>query len=786
MNLHEILELIKKEKETSSRFPVRVIYANTLTQYNQLVENLRPLCDRVIGLAEYCESNDTFPRIDRLKNDLIECTSKCILVLSISEYLRIGFRRELPGTYPQFSGIFNMQQDSSLNKKVFIPLFACEQIFEQIVIKVDPRRIEHVWHVQSMAKEEQVNFTVYSKVFENVIEKDRVVIGMREWLKMWDEGINSLNYSLVTKLAKHADDTHGICAITKVIDLFQYVVDSLKDGNMLRKEWGSEVNWKYISTLIKNRRYKTTTEIICEGLNMAKFDAFSVLATWGNIDGNRKWLFWLWYKLNTSNDYISYAVTNAKEYINIPKQIRDAVLSMPLHDEQKWLIERKKALDVLKINENYDEYFNKLNLIPDQKRRLQLLCCNSQEERVFTIKTISQMLKQGESVENITNLIQDKYEIMAQYLQPEWTFDYEQLNKYFNLYRKYKLINKYSDVFNMALDKTSMILNNIDTRYAIIKKYASQNDDVFIIWVDGLGAEWASLILSQLLVLEPNLIYDIAIGRAILPTETETNNQWSTMGYPYIKLDRFDKLAHRGIVDDQDYFSCIEKQLEYINEFAREAISRLSNYGKVIITADHGTSRIAALAFHALIGINPPEDSIPRSFGRYCEINREIKQSDIHPSAQRFNNYLVFRTHEHYKSSGNAAGASHGDIALPGEIHGGMTPEEVLVPVIAISKNSNLSFKKLSFKIESNQIKPDRDNMVKLVIYFNYRVKNLKVVSLSQEARCYSQDGLKWEVAFDNFPFGDHLLDIYADNKLLDNQEVITVKTRGIIIDDDF
>lgn len=776
----DIVKLIKKEKETNSRFPVRIIFVNTLEQYKLLVKGVMPLCDRVIGLSSYCDSDDTYPRIDRLKDDIVKSTEKCIFVLSLSEYLRIGFRRELPRTHPQFAAIFNMQQDSILKRKVIIPLYACDQIFEQVIGRVDPRRTEHIWRLHSGVKEDKVNYTIYSEVFENVIEQKRVVIGMKEWLRLWDEGINNLEYSLVTKLTKHVDDTKGVCSITKIVDLFQYVRNGLADGEMLVKDWGSSDNWKYISTFLKNKDLKTITEIICEGLNMSKFEPLSVLTTWNNIDDNKKWLFWLWYKLNTSDDYISYAVTNSKKYSNIPRQIRDAVFTMPLHDEHSWLEKRKKALDVLEVDDD-EEYFNKINSISDKMRRLRLLSCNSQAEKVLAIKLISQMIDEGETIGKITKLIRDKYEIMVQYLRPAWAFDNEQLNEYFDLFRRHKLINKYDDAITIALAKTHKVLSNIDTRYGVIKKLC-QGDQVFIMWVDALGAEWASLLLSRLLNLEPDLFYNIDIGTAIPPTITEINNQWNSMEYPFIKLDRFDKLAHQGVIDDRDYFSCIEKQLQYVDDFAREAIHKLSSHRKVIITADHGVSRIAALAFHALVGINPPEGCIPKSFGRYCEINQEINPSDIHPSVKRVNNYLVFKTHEHFKSSGNAAGVSHGDIALPGEIHGGMTPEEILVPVVAISKDPP---KGLDFKIENRRIVPGLDNMISLIINFNKKVKGLKIVSQYQKAQCNSEDGLRWTVVFDNLPPGDHLLDIFADNKLLGNQEKITVLTRGIIINDD-
>ncbi len=48
--------------------------------------------------------------------------------------------------------------------------------------------------------------------------------------------------------------------------------------------------------------------------------------------------------------------------------------------------------------------------------------------------------------------------------------------------------------------------------------------------------------------------------------------------------------------------------------------------------------------------------------------------------------YVVMKTYEHFKQSGNAAGGNTDENAVAGEVHGGMTPEEYLVPVIIVSR----------------------------------------------------------------------------------------------------
>lgn len=56
---------------------------------------------------------------------------------------------------------------------------------------------------------------------------------------------------------------------------------------------------------------------------------------------------------------------------------------------------------------------------------------------------------------------------------------------------------------------------------------------------------------------------------------------------PYEKLDKLDKLAHKGVVDEPDYYTCIEEQLTFFHKVLDKVNELLNNYQRVIITGDH-------------------------------------------------------------------------------------------------------------------------------------------------------------------------------------------------------
>lgn len=58
-------------------------------------------------------------------------------------------------------------------------------------------------------------------------------------------------------------------------------------------------------------------------------------------------------------------------------------------------------------------------------------------------------------------------------------------------------------------------------------------------------------------------IKSVALAQSCLPTETEYNDQWNKMDTPHDKLDKLDKLAHHGVIDDPSYYTCIQEQFAF-------------------------------------------------------------------------------------------------------------------------------------------------------------------------------------------------------------------------------
>jgi len=106
----------------------------------------------------------------------------------------------------------------------------------------------------------------------------------------------------------------------------------------------------------------------------------------------------------------------------------------------------------------------------------------------------------------------------------------------------------------------------------------------------------------------------------------------------------------------------------------RDAVSTaLSDYERVVVTADHGSSRLAVLAHQ-----NGYTETIQVSGDildwRYMKANRDIQRPDGLEATM--DDYWIVRSYDRLSKSGGK----------PYEMHGGATLEERLVPFVVFAR----------------------------------------------------------------------------------------------------
>ena len=698
MTVQEIVNKVIAERQTPGRFPARLIFARNFLDYGVLVDELSKICEVTLNLATFTEG-DIFPNFNALKRELLKHANKRILLLSLGEYLRLCAKRECNRETSVFTGLWETMQSENETTKYIMPLLGGRELLNQVVPIVDERQNDFLWDLMDLSDASEFTVNVYSTAFATAVKTD--ANSFREWLERWDTLYADRyrnSFSLTSKLVEYSTPIVGIVSVKIIKEPFAYVTSLISDGQKLKREWGDELFWTNLSKHVKQGEGFAST--VRNVLNMGTyFDPVVVLARFAHLLNFERCLLWIWYKLISDNSYYSFAICKAAFPDEIPTMLRDAIFELPKVPDS-YLADRANALKVLDVQFGH-EYFFKLDKVLPAETRLSYLTYKTLEERAYAIKIVSNLLRAGADMNEISKQFHGDYPDFEEYLCPS-NLKSDEVTRYFNWYRQSKIMNRQPEDWPNYID-----FDGVDSRNKIMQQYG----DVRTLWVDGLGAEWISLLVKKLKQIDSSVKVNSNIGRAILPSETEYNHKWRADDE---KWDRLDSISHSGMADDKDYFLCIARQIDIIGEVVVRVTELLSRNESVIITGDHGSSRLAALMFHSSnnYAIDPPKNSIVRSFGRFCELNGS---ADIHiiPSMEQIHldkkEYIVMKTYEHFKQSGNAAGGNSDEKSVAGEVHGGMTPEEYLVPVIIVkrevqSEKPNMEEEKKSKVIKLNNL----------------------------------------------------------------------------------
>ncbi|MBR7025836.1 MAG: BREX-4 system phosphatase PglZ [Selenomonadaceae bacterium] len=369
------------------------------------------------------------------------------------------------------------------------------------------------------------------------------------------------------------------------------------------------------------------------------------------------------FKRRPTIPYLNYVFEKSSSFEEYRKNLFFALLDVTDEKIFEDFYQQRKAVVKNISSEFLSEYLARLEKIFGGSEAIKYLTDNTPEE-------CKSMIRAVQGLREIPSAFEKNFPALKDYLA-DYIFDDEKITTYFRNYKREKLFNVADENFNehvqaLALERP---YNKFPSRQELLEKVDGRAK---LYWLDALGAEFLSYIKAR--AQRIGLASRIKIARAELPTLTSMNknfyDDWT--GDKFDKNSKLDDLKHSPEKFDGGKCSApiyIVDELKIIDDALDEIKNFLTRHPteKVILTSDHGASRLAVLFRNVK---TYKMQSVGEHGGRCCQRSEENIKPPL--CATEENGYWVLSNYDRF------AGGRMNSV----EVHGGATLEEVLVPVI--------------------------------------------------------------------------------------------------------
>lgn len=341
---------------------------------------------------------------------------------------------------------------------------------------------------------------------------------------------------------------------------------------------------------------------------------------------------------------------------------------------QRCAQERRQALQrlperlaAMRRHIKYLRTFEKLSQV------LPWLMNNTEDERIELVRRVMELSYSREEYHELGKV----YPVLADYLADYQFGQQREVAAYFSEYRRLKLVNRLDQDFLARASQVSYPYGFPMRRELLAQRRADTG--CFLLVVDALGAEYLPLLCSW--AKHEHLVCQARVAFSQLPTSTEFNALDWPATERSLAIKTFDHAVHQGADSHKDDKPEVhlEAALQIIERDVLPAISRhLADYPRVLVTSDHGASRLAVLAYNQGLSqtlvLPLPAEEKPDDW-RYCRL---VPGCATPPGVVAENGYWVVKG---YNRLGKSGGKDW-------ELHGGLSWEETLVPFVLFENDS--------------------------------------------------------------------------------------------------
>ena len=704
MTLDEVYARIDKYLSNNSHQPILVDVADC-TLLSKLIVHYN--VGNTFLHANTFAKFDGFPLMEQLKNE-IQIKQGIVFLTEISTYLKLQGEEELKS---QLRSLLDIQ----LEGKLVIITNACQKYLRRFDRRLfDTNRLIFVGDSDDIVSVKI--FFIPKRIPFNYDQIEIPYAKSLEQLPAILEKHQNKDVLVFTELTKK-DIPNALLDIRVVTSSYDALVNFYPELKSLNKTYGTELQWTELLRILQSGEYQWSD--IVNAVQALNFNFLN--GTLNNIASNdfKEWIDFLIKKLYGAKDnvYLSAVIAKAENVDDFKILLYDFLLEIDRNETlfKTYYIERKALLS------QYDEDDNALiayckKVTAKESMAIYYLTDNSKLEKETIIKCIESFIKEH-SRDELDIALHQVYPALHEYLSH---YNYGQFSEYFDLYKYSKVINVMFDRFvelaEMEVEERRFL--DMPHRAKLIDKMDKKNSHLY--FVDALGVEFLAYIQEQ--CYKRGLDFSAKIGCCNLPSITSQNKEFIADFKSYTIIKKLDELKHDGQFD-YNYEKVkqpihLAEELTIIDKIIAKVDSDLQhgNLEKAILIADHGASRMAVIAESE----NQWEMSEKGQHSGRCCPTSDI---DIKPDcATEENGFYCLLNYDRFKGSRKA------DV----EVHGGASLEEVLVPIIEITKRTQNIECKLDSK--SKVVTSSFKKIAKIRVYLS---KTLSDVSILVDGKYY-------------------------------------------------
>lgn len=704
MTLDEVYARIDKYLSNNSHQPILVDVADC-TLLSKLIVHYN--VGNTFLHANTFAKFDGFPLMEQLKNE-IQIKQGIVFLTEISTYLKLQGEEELKS---QLRSLLDIQ----LEGKLVIITNACQKYLRRFDRRLfDTNRLIFVGDSDDI-----VSVKIFFIPKRIPLNYDQIEIPYAKSLEQLPailEKHQNKDVLVFTELTKK-DIPNALLDIRVVTSSYDALVNFYPELKSLNKTYGTELQWTELLRILQSGEYQWSD--IVNAVQALNFNFLN--GTLNNIASNdfKEWIDFLIKKLYGAKDnvYLSAVIAKAENVDDFKILLYDFLLEIDRNETlfKTYYIERKALLS------QYDEDDNALiayckKVTAKESMAIYYLTDNSKLEKETIIKCIESFIKEH-SQDELDIALHQVYPALHEYLSH---YNYGQFSEYFDLYKYSKVINVMFDRFvelaEMEVEERRFL--DMPHRAKLIDKMDKKNSHLY--FVDALGVEFLAYIQEQ--CYKRGLDFSAKIGCCNLPSITSQNKEFIADFKSYTIIKKLDELKHDGQFD-YNYEKVkqpihLAEELTIIDKIIAKVDSDLQhgNLEKAILIADHGASRMAVIAESE----NQWEMSEKGQHSGRCCPTSDI---DIKPDcATEENGFYCLLNYDRFKGSRKA------DV----EVHGGASLEEVLVPIIEITKRTQNIECKLDSK--SKVVTSSFKKIAKIRVYLS---KTLSDISILVDGKYY-------------------------------------------------